>query len=122
MVARAILSFFLKNSELKTTHNTFRDCRVHFFRNSCKHFAHSLCATRARKHLKLCAHLFSSYEYLVKLSISVVVLRAYALNVFFSELDFRHTLGGAQDHFPKKRADNLPILENKCLEDREFAK
>ena len=22
----------LKNSELKTTHNTFRDCRVHFFR------------------------------------------------------------------------------------------
>ena len=30
----------LKNSELKTTHNTFRDCRVHFsdnlFRHSCK--------------------------------------------------------------------------------------
>ena len=29
------LPFFeisLKNSELKTTHNTFRDCRVHFFR------------------------------------------------------------------------------------------
>ena len=23
---------YLKNSELKTTHNTFRDCRVHFFR------------------------------------------------------------------------------------------
>ena len=23
----------LKNSELKTTHNTFRDCRVHFFRH-----------------------------------------------------------------------------------------
>ena len=22
----------LKNSELKTTHDTFRDCRVHFFR------------------------------------------------------------------------------------------
>ena len=22
----------LKNKELKTTHNTFRDCRVHFFR------------------------------------------------------------------------------------------
>ena len=22
----------LKNSELKTTHNTFRDCHVHFFR------------------------------------------------------------------------------------------
>ena len=22
----------LKKSELKTTHNTFRDCRVHFFR------------------------------------------------------------------------------------------
>ena len=22
----------LKNSELKNTHNTFRDCRVHFFR------------------------------------------------------------------------------------------
>ena len=28
---RAILSNFLKNSKLKTTHNTFRDCRVHFF-------------------------------------------------------------------------------------------
>ena len=30
-----LLPFFeiyLKNSELKTTHNTFRDCRVHFFR------------------------------------------------------------------------------------------
>ena len=30
-----ILPFFqisLKNSELKTTHNTIRDCRVHFFR------------------------------------------------------------------------------------------
>ena len=23
---------YLKNSQLKTTHNTFRDCRVHFFR------------------------------------------------------------------------------------------
>ena len=23
---------YLKSSELKTTHNTFRDCRVHFFR------------------------------------------------------------------------------------------
>ena len=31
-----LVSFFqtsLKNSEFKTTHNTFRDCRVHFFRN-----------------------------------------------------------------------------------------
>jgi len=28
---RAILSNLLKNSKLKTTHNTFRDCRVHFF-------------------------------------------------------------------------------------------
>jgi len=30
-----LVSFFqtsLKNSEFKTTHNTFRDCRVHFFR------------------------------------------------------------------------------------------
>ena len=26
-----ILSNFFKNSELKTTHNAFRDCRVHFF-------------------------------------------------------------------------------------------
>ena len=29
-----LLTFFqisLKNSALKTTHNTFRDCRVHFF-------------------------------------------------------------------------------------------
>ena len=35
MASRAIVSnFFLfpKNSELKTTHNTFQDCRVHFFR------------------------------------------------------------------------------------------
>ena len=39
---------------------------------------------------------------------------------FFSELDFRHTLGGA--HFPKKRADNLPVLEKKCLADCEFEK
>ena len=29
---RAIRSNFLKNSEFKTTHNTFRDSRVHFFR------------------------------------------------------------------------------------------
>ena len=28
---RAIRSNFLKNSEFKTTHNTFRDSRVHFF-------------------------------------------------------------------------------------------
>ena len=27
-----IFQISLKNSELKTTHNTFRDCRVHFFR------------------------------------------------------------------------------------------
>ena len=31
MASRAILSNFLKNSKLKTTHNTFRDCRGHFF-------------------------------------------------------------------------------------------
>ena len=24
----------LKNSELKTTHNTFQDCRVHFFQQT----------------------------------------------------------------------------------------
>ena len=32
---RYLVQFFeisLKNSELKTTHNTFWDCRVHFFR------------------------------------------------------------------------------------------
>ena len=28
----AFLQISLKNSELKTTHNTFDDCRVHFFR------------------------------------------------------------------------------------------
>ena len=32
MAFRAILSNFVKNSELKTTYNTFRDCRRHFFR------------------------------------------------------------------------------------------
>ena len=33
MACPSILSnLYLKNSELKTTHNTFRDCRVHFFR------------------------------------------------------------------------------------------
>ena len=32
MASPAILQISLKNSELKTTHNTFRDCRVHFFR------------------------------------------------------------------------------------------
>ena len=26
-----LFEIYLKNSELKTTHNTFRDCRVHFF-------------------------------------------------------------------------------------------
>ena len=29
---RGVLSNFLKNSELKTTHNTFGDCRAHFSR------------------------------------------------------------------------------------------
>ena len=33
MASRAILSnFFLKNIEPKSPHNTFRACRVHFFR------------------------------------------------------------------------------------------
>ena len=45
-----------------------------------KNFVRSLRATRAREHLKLSAHLLSSYEYLVNLSISVAVLRAYALH------------------------------------------
>ena len=31
MASRANLSNFLKSSELKTTHNTFRDCFVHVF-------------------------------------------------------------------------------------------
>ena len=30
--SHAIFHISLKNKELKTTHNTFRDCRVHFFR------------------------------------------------------------------------------------------
>ena len=41
-----LLSFFeisLKNSELKHTHNTFRDCRVHFFRQP---FLKQLCMRR----------------------------------------------------------------------------
>ena len=37
-------------------------------------------ATRTREHFKLCAHLLSTYEYLVNQSTSVVVLREYALN------------------------------------------
>ena len=37
-----------------------------------KHFVSSLGATRVREHFKLRAHLLSSYEYLVTLSISVV--------------------------------------------------
>ena len=45
-----------------------------------KHFARSLRVTRSREHLKLCAYLFSSYEYLVNLSIPVVLLRAYTLS------------------------------------------
>ena len=28
----AFFQIYLKNSELKTTHNTFRDCSVNFFR------------------------------------------------------------------------------------------
>ena len=49
MASSAILSkISLKNSELKTTHNTLRDCRVHFFRQpfskygSCIHSHNSL--------------------------------------------------------------------------------
>ena len=45
-----------------------------------EHFVRSLRATRAREHCKLCAHLLSGYEYLVNLSISVVVLHLYSLN------------------------------------------
>ena len=45
-----------------------------------KHFVRSLSVTRSREHLELCAYLFSSYEYLVNLSIPVVLLRAYALS------------------------------------------
>ena len=48
--------------------------------NTCKHFVRSLRATRARGHFKLRADNLSSQEYLVNLSMSVVVLRAYALN------------------------------------------
>ena len=40
MASRAILSNFLeKYSELKTTHKTFRGCRVHFIR---QHFSKQL--------------------------------------------------------------------------------
>ena len=49
-----------------------------------KHFVRSLCATRAHEHFKLCAHFLSSYEYVVNLSISVVVLRAYPLNIYIT--------------------------------------
>ena len=45
-----------------------------------KHFVRSLRVTRSREHFKLCASLFSSYEYLVNLSIPVVLLRAYTLS------------------------------------------
>ena len=45
-----------------------------------RYFVRSLRVTRSREHLKLYAHLYSSYGYLVNLSISVVLLRAYTLN------------------------------------------
>ena len=45
-----------------------------------KHFVRSLCATSARKHFKVHAHILSGHEYLVNLSMSVGALRAYALN------------------------------------------
>ena len=45
-----------------------------------KHFVRSLCATSAREHFKVHAHILSGHEYLVNLSMSVVALRAYALN------------------------------------------
>ena len=35
--------------------------------------------SRAREHSKLCAHLLSSYEYLISLLISVIVLRAFTV-------------------------------------------
>ena len=37
-----------------------------------RYFVRSLCVTRSREHLKLYAHLYSSYGYLVNLSISFV--------------------------------------------------
>ena len=48
------------------------------------HFVHSLLATRARQHFKFMRSLLSSYEYLVNLSISVVVLRTKALNKYIN--------------------------------------
>ena len=48
------------------------------------HFVHSLLATRARQHFKFMRSLLPSYEYLVNLSISVVVLRTNALNKYIN--------------------------------------
>ena len=44
MTSCAILSnfFFVKKSELKTTHNTFRDCRVDFFPTTFLQIAHGI--------------------------------------------------------------------------------
>ena len=44
MTSRAILSnfFFVKKSELKTTQNTFRDCRVYVFPTTFLEIAQSL--------------------------------------------------------------------------------
>ena len=127
MVARSILSFFFGrtvNSKPPTTPFGIVACTFsdNLSRNSCKHFFHSLCATRTRKHFKLCARLLSSYEYLVNLSISVVVLGAYALNVFFFRARFPPHTRRSAGSFPKKAADNLPVLEKKCLADCEFEK
>ena len=109
MVARAILSFFFFGRTVNSKPPsipfgivacTFSD---NLSRNSGKHFVHSLCATRARKHFVLRAHLLSSYEYLVNLSISVVVLRAYALDVFFFQARSPPHTRRSAGSFPQKR-------------------
>ena len=49
-----------------------------------KHFFRSLRATSAREHFKVHANILSGHYYLVNLSMSVVALRAYALNKYIT--------------------------------------
>ena len=43
MASLAFFQISLKSSELKTTHNTFRDCRVHFFRQPFSKYLYIAC-------------------------------------------------------------------------------
>ena len=74
MSIRPLVPFFeiyLKKSELKTTHNTFRDCRVHFFRQFFSKQLYNL-----------------SYQLTINLQVVIQLYVAVANGVVASQQDF----------------------------------